>query len=183
MRVRYRDQDEIDDLGNAAFLRIGRIANPSGYAGGLLTVNARGEPLEFTYNRIETPQSSLWRANDLRRTAVKQLAVSLLETVSQPAEVVLCLARQSMVDLFRFDIELAAPICVVPGLPETADSESDAPALAIEVLNWLPDEPPSTSVPRRLVAELERRGLLLEPFERAGAGLHEVFTALAADSR
>lgn len=183
MRVRYRDQDEIDDLGNAAFLRIGRIANPNGYVGGLLTVNARGEPLEFTYNRIETPPSTLWRASELRRTAVKQLAVSLLEKLSKPVEVVLCLARQSMVDLFRLDIELAAPICIVPGLPEISDSDGDVPRQAIEVLNWLPEEPSSTSVPHRLVAELERRGLLLEPFERTSAGLREVFTGLADGSR
>lgn len=180
MRVRYRDQDEIDDLGQAAFLRVGRLADRSGYVGGLLTVNARGEPLEFTCNRVETPQSTLWRVHDLRRTAIKQLAVSLLETVSQPAGVVLCLALQSMDDLFRLDIELASPVCLVPGKPDAGD---DAASLSGDALRWLPDEPPSTSASRRLVAELERRGLLLEPFERAGAGLREVFAELATAPR
>lgn len=180
MRVRYRDQDEIDDLGRAAFLRVGRIADRSGYVGGLLTVNARGEPLEFTYNRVETPQSTLWRAHDLRRTAVMQLAVSLLEAVSQPAAAVLCLALASMDDLFRLDVELGSPVCLVPGLPGAADAGDDANELAGDTLRWLPAEPPITSVPHRLVVELERRDLLLEPFERAGVGLRDVFAELAA---
>ena len=183
MRVRYRDQDEIDDLGNAAFLRIGRIADPSGYVGGLLTINPRGEPLEFTYNRVATPESTLWRARDLRRTAVKQLAISLLETVSQSPAVVLCLALKSMDELFRLDIELAVPICLVPGVRGTADSDDDATDQIGGALRWLPDDPPPTSTPRRLVDELERRGLLLEPFERAGAGLREVFADLPESDR
>lgn len=180
MRVRYRDQDEIDDLGRAAFLRVGRIADRSGYVGGLLTVNARGEPLEFTYNRIETPQSTLWRAHDLRRTAIKQLAASLLETASQPAGVVLCLALKSMEDLFLRDVELASPVCLVPGQPGTAEAGDAVSDLAGDGLRWLPEEPPPASVPRRLVVELERRGLLLEPFERAGSGLREVFSEFVA---
>lgn len=178
MRVRYRDQDEIDDLGRAAFLRIGRIADRSGYVGGLLTINARGEPLEFTYNHVETPQSTLWRAHDLRRSAVRQLAASLLETVSLPPEVVLCLALKSMDDLFRLDIDLASPICLVPGIPGVPDAGDDVDLVG-EALRWLPEEPSPTSGPRRLVTELERRGLLLEPFERAGAGLREVFAELS----
>jgi hypothetical protein len=180
MRVRYRDQDELDDLGCAAFLRVGRIADRSGYVGGLLTVNARGEPLEFTYNRVETPQSTLWRAHDLRRAAVKQLAVSLLETVSTPPAVVICLALTSMADLFLYDIELGSPICLVPGPPEPEDAEDSAAGLAGGELRWLPEEPLHAAVPRRLVAELERRGLLLEPFERTGAGLREVYAELLA---
>jgi hypothetical protein len=37
------------------------------------------------------------------------------------------------------------------------------------------DSPAAGSPERRLLQDLHRRGLLLEPFERAGIGLHEVY--------
>lgn len=173
MRVRYRDQDDIDELGRAGYLRIGRIADRSGYAGALLTVNARGEPLEFTWNTVATPQAALWRATDLRRNAVKLLAASLLEAIVTPPSLLLCPARQSMDDLFRLDIEPTVPVCLVPGAVDAGDdgAQSREPDTS---LVWIPSPPPATSPQHALLAALQRHGLLLEPFERAGAGLREV---------
>ena len=43
-------------------------------------------------------------------------------------------------------------------------------------LFWRPALPSAESPPRRLVSTLTGRGLLLEPFERALAGLDEAFS-------
>src|SRR3989338_8860652 len=53
----YDDVDDVGELGLAAYLRIVAADDKSGYAGALFVINARGEPIEFTYNRIETHHS------------------------------------------------------------------------------------------------------------------------------
>lgn len=52
MPIPYRDVDDVEELGLAAYLRIVAADDRSGYAGALFAINARGEPIEFTYNRI-----------------------------------------------------------------------------------------------------------------------------------
>jgi len=57
MPIPYDDVDDVEELGLAAYLRIVAADDKSGYAGALFVINARGEPIEFTYNRIETHHS------------------------------------------------------------------------------------------------------------------------------
>ena len=45
----------------------------------LFQVNARGAPVEFTYNRLDLPSGGLWRPEQLEREAAKALARSLFE--------------------------------------------------------------------------------------------------------
>ena len=57
MPVPFRDDAEIKALGLAAYLKMER--DGSGYRGALFLVNARGEPVEFTYTRVEIPHTFL----------------------------------------------------------------------------------------------------------------------------
>ena len=59
MPIPYRDADDLDELGTVGYLKIEPVAGGPGYLGALFLLNARGEPLEFTYNRIDTPQTFL----------------------------------------------------------------------------------------------------------------------------
>jgi len=61
MPIPYRDAEDLEDFGTAAYLKIEPIASGTGYLGALFLMNARGEPVEFTYNRIDTPNTFLWR--------------------------------------------------------------------------------------------------------------------------
>ena len=67
MPVPFRDADEFEELGAAGFLKIEQGSSASEFLAALFLVSARGEPLEFAYNRIETPNTVLWRPSDLRR--------------------------------------------------------------------------------------------------------------------
>ncbi|MGH2353120.1 MAG: hypothetical protein ACRDJN_16055, partial [Chloroflexota bacterium] len=78
MPIPFRDAEDIGALGAAAFLKIGPTSVGSGFVGALFLMNARGEPLEFAYNRVETPDTVLWRPADLRRHAERRLVTSLL---------------------------------------------------------------------------------------------------------
>src|SRR3990170_2610973 len=100
MPIPYRDIDDIEELGLAAYLRIVAAGDKSGYAGTLFVINAHGEPIEFTYNRIETPHTFLWRQDDIRRHAMRKLTASILSLCPKTPRLILCLAEEVKSELF-----------------------------------------------------------------------------------
>lgn len=176
MPIPFRDADDVEELGSAAFLKLERSESGTAYLGALLLINARGEPLEFTYNRIDLPQTFLWRPADLRRHAERKLAASLLGACAETPRLLLCLADEAGRELFTRDIDVSILVGRV-GRPigatdQTSDEVPEPPHVA-----WHPEPPPDASLERRLFERLSAHGLLLEPFERALIGLHEVYAA------
>src|SRR5207248_9803131 len=92
--IPFRDEDERDEWGTAAYLRLEPDPDRAGYHGALFQINARGEPVEFTYNRVETPNSFLWRPADVRRAALRRLTASLLAACPQVPRVLFGLAAE-----------------------------------------------------------------------------------------
>jgi len=179
--IPYRDADDLDELGTAAFLKIaGDKPDGSGYVGALFVINARGEPLEFSYNRVETPHTFLWRKDDIRRHATRKLVISLLSICPKIPRLILCLAEEIGSEVFCQDIEVSVPVCrIAPAMRATPYSASEVQDV-VEVpeplhVFWYPAKPSDDSVELRLVRELASRGLLIEPFDRAGVGLAEVY--------
>jgi len=168
MPIRFMDQDDIEELGNAAFLRIEVDTVEPGFIGALLQINARGEPVEFTYSRVVTPEAFLWRAGDLERSALKKLCMSLMAACSAIPTVLLCRASEVPVELFEDAIHLTIPVCRILDDATTGDTTAFD-------WRWQRSTPSDASLEAQLVHELERRHLLLEPFERASQGLREVF--------
>ena len=180
MPIPYRDQDELDEWGTAAFLRVEDDPDRPGYRGALFQINARGEPIEFTYNRVETPNTFLWRPADVRRAALKKLAASLLAACPRVPRVIFCLAGEVPSELFCQDILVAVPVCrIAPALQMIAYSTLEASEAVDQAdplhLFWFPAAPAEDSPERRLTRHLAEHGLLLEPFERAAVGLGEVY--------
>ena len=178
MPIPFRDATELEELGAAAYLKIEE--QPAGYMGALFLVNARSEPLEFTYTRIETPNTFLWRPADIRRHATRKLIASLLSLCPQAPRLLLCLAEEVDSELFCHDIRVSIPVCriapkqaVVPYTGQEArdEAEADEPLH----LFWFPDRPTEGSVEQRLIHQLSEYKLLLEPFNRAAAGIREVY--------
>ena len=125
MPIPFRDQDDVEELGSAAFLRIETDPDRPGYRGALFQINAHGEPVEFTYNRVATPNSFLWRPGDVRRAAAKKLTATLLATCSSVPKVILGRADEIASDLFCLDIRVAVPVCrVATALQTTGFSKS-----------------------------------------------------------
>lgn len=184
MPIPFRYQDDSEELGLAAFLLIEAEAARGGWRGALFQVNARGEPVEFTYNRVGTPNGFLWRAADLRRAAAKTLASSLLATCSQTPHLIVAPAKRVASELFCHDVRVATAVCrVATGDQAAAYSPLETPetwppgqaTAEPQHLFWFPSPPGEGSPARRLVRTLGQRGLLVEPFERAAVGLREVF--------
>jgi len=180
--IPYRDADDLNELGAAGYLKIEPSSAGSGYLGALFLINARGEPIEFTYSRIETVHTFLWRQADIRRHAERKLTASLLMVCPRTPRILLCLAEEVGSELFCQDIQLSIPVCrIAPAMRATACSgqESQEATEASEPMHlfWFPGRPQHDSIERRLLQELISRGLLVEPFDRAAIGLKEVYQA------
>ncbi len=187
MPIPYRDAGDLDELGAGGYLKIEPSSNGSGYLGALFLINARGEPIEFTYNRIETPHTFLWRQDDIRRHAERKLTASLLSLCSKTPRLILCLAEEAGSELFCLNIQISVPVCrIAPAIKATpySGAETQDTVQASEPLNlfWFPGKPRDDSIELRLLRELTSRGLLVEPFDRASIGLREVYGSKAGEA-
>lgn len=180
MPIPYHDADELNDLGIAGYLKIQHTQDSSGYLAALFLINARGEPIEFTYNRIETPHTFLWRQADIRRHAIKKITTSLLSLCPKVPRLIFCLAEEVNSEIFCQDIQLSVPVCriapAIKALPYSANEIQDR-IEAEEPMNlfWYPERPSDGSTELSLLQTLSAKGMLTEPFERALIGLKEVY--------
>lgn len=183
MPIAYRDAADLDDLGLASYLRIERSARGSTYLGALFTVNARGEPIELVYNALETPHPLLWRPADLRRHAERRLTTSLLSVAEAAPRLLFCLTEDVGAELFSQDVRVDVPVGRVERPADArrqraddAGGSSALPAVPSSVhVFWQPAPPDEDSPERALFDQLSARGLLLEPFDRAGDALREIY--------
>jgi hypothetical protein len=177
--IPHRDLfEEAEAHGIAAYLRV--VENGPRFLGALFLVNALGEPLEFTYTQLEVQKRFLWRAESLRRHAARRLAASLFAICPRVPDLLLCLAGEVEPELFSEEIEVRLPVARLA--PESAvvgqgvgEERELTPGLEPGQLFWLGTPPAPESLPRTLLNRLVRRGLLLEPFDRAEIGLREVY--------
>jgi hypothetical protein len=180
MPIPFRDEEDIQRLGSAAFLRIVPAAEGDAYLGALFLVNARGEPVEFSYNRLDIVQRFLWRGEELLRHATRRLTASLFEVCPRVPAVLLCIADEVPAELFSLDIRVDIPTARVAaesaivgqGVGEERELIGDSEPVQVF---WNGDLPPDGDAARAFVEHLVARGLLLEPFERALIGLGEVY--------
>jgi hypothetical protein len=179
--IPFRDADELGELGAAGFLKIEPGSTSSEHLGALFLIGPRGEPLEFAYNRIDTPNTFLWRQADLRRYLEHRLTASLLQICGRVPTLLLCLADEVGSELFCQDIHVSVPIGRIGDpLKATAHAGDETPEVLSEPSDlhvfWFPGPPADDSIERRLFGRLAVHGLLLEPFERASRGLQEAYS-------
>jgi hypothetical protein len=180
MSIPYRsvlDEDERNVSG--AFFRTMPIDRDS-QVGGLLLIDARGEPIEFTYNRVGVKHRFLWRDRDLNVAVTRELLTSLLDTCPRAPSAIFCLASEVEAQLLVEDIDIQRPLARVAGETDTVGRSSDEEHERVEgatnvQLFWVRGRPSDATPAHRLVERLASRGLLLEPFERVLAGLREAY--------
>ena len=180
MPIPFHDDKEVEALGAAGYIKIQPDISGSSFAGALFLVNARGEPLEFTYNRIEIPHTFLWKRADIQNHAVRKLVTSLLSICPKVPRLILCLAEEVDSELFCHDIKVSIPVCRVAlaskavsySSQETKETANSPQSVH---LFWFPQRPEDNTLEQQLVHKLSSYGLILEPFERASMGLQEVY--------
>ena len=175
MSIPFRSSDS-DDTRAAAFLRIMRSAE-GGYDGVLFVMNAKGEPLEFVYSRIETPRTLLWRRRDLQRRAAQELTTALFGAATSRPSVIFAKANEVEPGFFVNEVETPVATCRISDQMASVstgggEQGEDVDAEGLHLL-WSSGSPPDGSPERALVESLRSSGLLTEPFDRAEAGLRE----------
>lgn len=187
MPIPFHDAEDLEELGAAAFLHVEQLrpGSPERF-GALLFINARGEPLEFAYNRVELLSNTLWRPLDRVQAAVRRLAISLFRECSLTPALLFC--RADAVDPHLFGpaghLTLEVPVGRIATAAEavgyigsegqsTVETADSAGQLQETHLFWTPGPPEGTAYV--LFHRLAERGLLLEPFDRAAKGLREVY--------
>lgn len=170
---------EIDDLGSAAYLRVMPSDNARTYDGVLFVVNAVGEPVEFCFSGIDAPRTVLWGKAALRRRVNAELTKALLRACSSSPVILFAKAEEIGPETLAEDVVVSVPSCrlttrleaVAVGVgdqEETLDEAGEVQAV------WLGEAPGPESPAKKILAKLSESGLLLEPFDRAVAGLAEV---------
>lgn len=187
MAIPFRDAAELERLGAAGFLRVRPDGVEGAWRAALFLTNARGEPLDFAYNRIRLPQRFLWRAPDAAAYAARRLAASLFEVCPRAPVLLLALAQETAPALFTRELDLAVPAARLAGAgtppaagedaEDVTDAEEGGGVGALRLL-WAGRAPPAEHAARLLLLQLSQRGLLAEPFDRAEAGLVEVYGLL-----
>lgn len=190
MPVSFHDPDEISTLGTAAYLHIAppRPGDAQRY-GALFITNARGEPLEFAYNRLELQQAALWRTLDREQAAIRRLVTTLFDAVTLTPSLLICQAEVVGPHIFGDGgLSLSIPVvrlALAPSLVGYVGREAQETIETVDEhgechdvhLFWTP-QPPEGPV-AMLFSRLVERGLTLEPFVRAQQGLREVYGKVA----
>lgn len=187
MPIAFHDADEIAQLGLAAYFhRAPLLPERDERFGALLIINARGEPLEFAYNRVELMSPALWRGIDREDAALRRLAITLFDAVTLTPALLLCRADVVGPHVFGSTTGLRPTVPVARLAPadrligyhageaahdiEAIDEQGEVLPVCVY---WTPEEP--TGEAAALFARLVERGLALEPFARAQEGLREVY--------
>ncbi len=187
MPISFRDADEIEELGVAGYLKIDAPGEGKTFRGALFLVNARGEPVEFSYNKIETPASFLWRQDDIQKHATRKLVTSLLDTCQKTPRFLICMAEEIGHELFCNEIHLEILVCRIGTSLQSISHSSQEIEVTLEDpdpinIFWFPEQPGDESLEHQLLLRLISAGMLFEPFERALAGLQEVYDTPLGDN-
>lgn len=178
MSIGFRTPD-IEDLGLAGYLRIMPNPDSSAYDGVLFVVNGAGEPIEFCFSTVDMPRTILWRKAALLRRIAAELTKALISACTSVPAILFALAHEVGPETFGQDVVISLPVCRLADRLDAvalgvADQQEGVPEDDDVQVFWCGDAPAPDARVRRLLARLAETGMLLEPFERATAGLSEI---------
>ena len=179
MPIPFRDLTEDENTGVVGYLRFVDEPDGKGMRGALFVMSPRGEPIDFSFTRIDVHGGFMWRAGESRRQAVTALIKALFQSAGKIPAVIISLADEVPPRVFTEDLEVQIPLCRVVTTemtPQAASEEHESISDSLDLF-WVTGRPPSDSSAGKLIEGLKDRQLLLEPFERALIGLEEAFSS------
>ena len=179
MPIPFRDLNEDQNNGVVAYLRFVDEPDGKGMRGALFIISTRGEPLDFSFTRIDVHAGFMWRAGESRRQAVAALTKSLFQSAGRMPSVIIALADEVPPRVFTEDLEVQVPLCRVVTTDMTPQAASEEPESVADSLDlfWVNGRPAPDSSAGKIIETLSDRQLLLEPFERALIGSDEAFSS------
>ena len=165
MPVPYRKTPRAAEIGQAAFVEVLYAPPERAFYGGLLILDGKGQPQEFAHNTLVAPAGLLWPEDRVRSMGVAALAHSLFDACRREPDLLVCLPSLGPPDYCR--TEIAAAIAFAQVVPPRGDAPAE--------WSWINDPPSSGMRAAILAGELERRGFVVEPFERLRRALRIVY--------
>lgn len=177
MAIPFRDLRDTAPIGTLGYLKFSDEPVGSGIRAALFLVNARVEPMDFTFTRVDVHGSVLWRPGEARRQAVVSLLKVLFAAASRSPDLLLALADELPARVLVDDLEVRIPACRVGGAAQNlqAVAETAESLPGGRDLFWVGQVPGPEQQARLLLDQTIAGGLLIEPFERALAGLEQAF--------
>ena len=86
MPIPFRDLNEDENAGVVGYLRFVDEPDGKGMRGALFVMSTRGEPIDFSFTRIDVHGGYLWRAGESRRQAVTALTKALFQSAGRVPE-------------------------------------------------------------------------------------------------
>ena len=165
MAVPYRKTPRATATGLAAFIDVVWIEIDRSLYGGLLIVDGLGQPVEFVNNNAVAPTGMMWNSDNSVRLGTPRLVHSLFDTCRREPDLIVALPSLGDADFLNAEIAPAVPLAQVTPARDGLPAE----------WNWI-NTPPTPGMRASFVAaELERRGLFLEPFSRLREALRVVY--------
>jgi hypothetical protein len=161
------------------YLRFVEEDGGRGMRGALFLVNSRGEPMDFSFARVDVHASFLWRPGESRRQAVVALSRTLFTAATHVPHLLVALAEEVPAAVFIDDLAVSIPLCRLAGPTALAyaSTESLEELPGAQHLFWVGPPPEAESNARGLLDALVARQGLVEPFERASLGLQEAYAS------
>jgi len=177
--IPFRDLNEDENTGVVGYLRFVDEPDGKGMRGALFVMSPRGEPIDFSFTRIDMHGGFMWRAGESRRQAVTALTKALFQSAGRIPAVIISLADEVPPRVFTEDLEVQVPLCRVVTTEMTPQAAAEEHESILDSLDlfWVTGRPPSDSLAGKIIESLRDRQLLLEPFERALIGLDEAFSS------
>lgn len=174
MSVPYRKPSQTTSTTCAAYLDILWLRSERTFYGAILIIDGRGQPLEFVYNTLSSPAGFLWPEDQVRALGIVSLAHSLFDACRREPDLLVCRNALGASRFLREEVAPSIPFAqVAPSIPFTQDATGGSSSPA--TWNWI-NEPPGTGMPAyQLSQELQKRGFVLEPFQRLRKGLQESY--------
>ena len=177
MPVPFQDIGAGDSPARIAYLRFVLEDDGVGIRGCLFLISGQGDPLEFSFTRVELPSGPLWSQAQAHRRAVAELANALFQAGRLQPDVVFCPWSETPEGVFSEDIDARIPVCRVRFSPDgdSPESGSRLPGSQAVSLCWANGLTADDPITGRLTPYLSDHHRLLEPFKRAGLGLEEAY--------
>lgn len=165
--------------GFVGYLKLTSEPDGHGMRGALFLVNSRGEPIDFSFSRVDVQASFLWRSGEARIRAVAELLRVLFRAAAHVPELIVAMADEVPPRVFGAEIDVSLPVCRLMGAGGPAHHVDDTIEELSDVLHvfWVGPSPAAGSRARVLIETLLARESFVEPFERAELGLEEAFAA------
>ena len=175
--IRFKDRRQEGESDYLGYLRFVDEEGSRGIRAGLFLVNSIGEPVDFSFSRIDVASPMLWARDGSRRRAVGDLCRALFAAAAHQPAALLGLAIEIPPGLLGDELQLSIPVCrIAMGETRPIAAYESAEHLSDDLdLYWVGELPEAGSPARVLIDGLATRGALLEPFDRVAAGLDEAY--------